>query len=40
MALAGILKPGSFWCRSGSALRRDESGLIDDVRIYDRAVVP
>ena len=34
------LEAGSFWSGSGSALRRDESGLIDDVRIYDRAIRP
>jgi len=41
---------GSFRSRSGSpiqsllwirsCLRRDESGLIDDIKIYDRAVTP
>ena len=31
---------GSFFSGSGSALRRDESGLIDDVRISSQAIVP
>ena len=34
------LEPGSFWSGSGSALRRAESGLIDDIRINNRAVTP
>ena len=36
----GVCGPGSFSSHSGSALRRDESGLIDYLRIYDRAVKP